>query len=329
MCSCFSGCAKYDNQEKIGTNYNNITNRCRFWLTTDSICYLNNSLFQRYILVNKNNKRIIGFSAGYGLGEIQRYGDKIYILDQVASKDERNSKFSLKRYDVKSKSTKKICSINNCDMFLVLNGSIYYSEYRWLNDDRILSLKRFSIDSEKHTTICGKIISFGVSENCLYYVIEENGVVTILTYDAENDQSVKRGEFSADALEGQSSDYITVSYMQTDIFFSWNDYENGKATVLKYSFDQNALTKTAFDGYIDGFVSYDANSFFILYSEKSDSSELFKLNNDTSEIAIIAKFKGSGSMFVGSDTGAYVLKCDDNVIRYYSVDGNSRVVYRF
>ena len=112
MCSCFSGCAKYDNQEKIRTNYNNITNRCRFWLTTDSICYLNNSLFQRYILVNKNNERTIGFSAGYGLGEVQRYGDKIYILDQVASKDERNSKFSLKRYDVKSKSTKKICSIN-------------------------------------------------------------------------------------------------------------------------------------------------------------------------------------------------------------------------
>jgi len=61
-------------------NYNNIANDCGFWLTTDSICYLDDSLVQKYFMVDENSKTAIGMNSGYGFGKIQKYEDKFSLL---------------------------------------------------------------------------------------------------------------------------------------------------------------------------------------------------------------------------------------------------------
>ena len=86
------------------------------------------------------------------------------------------------------------------------------------------------------------------------------------------------------------------------------------------------MSSREIEGYIDGFASYDANSYFLVSSEKSENSELYLLNNKTEEITKISDIRGKGRLFVGSDEGAYV--ANDKVV-YYSNEGNAQVVYHF
>lgn len=197
------------------------------------------------------------------------------------------------------------------------------------NDFRKLTLKRFSIDSKEYTTIEDNVISFGVIDNCLYYVAEEDNLIMVLKYDIENEESIRCGDFLAEEFDVKTINNMKVSYTQNNIFFSWIDYENETSTILKYSFGQNALNRTKMEGYIDGFVSYKANSYFIISSEKSDNSELYMLNNKTDEITKITEIQGEGSLFVGSDDGVYVLRNKDNNLVFYSNYGNTQVVYKF
>ena len=310
-------------------NYNNITNYCDFWMTTDSICYLEDSLVQTYFMVDKNSKTKIGTNNGYGFGKIQRYEEKIYMLNELDNIDEYNSKFELKCYDNNDKKLEVICSIKNCDNFLVLDESIYYLEYTWINDFRKLTLKRFSIDSKEYATIKDDVISFGVIDSCLYYVTEENNMMTVLKYDIKNEESISCGDFSTEGFDVKTINTLRASYTQNNIFFSWIDYENETSTILSYSFEQNALSNRKVEGYIEGFVSYNDNSYFIVSSEKSNNSELYKLNNKTDEITKITEIQGEGSLFVGSDEGVYVLRNKDNDLVFYSNEGNTQVVYEF
>lgn len=329
FCSCSTDLTTYKNQELIEMNYNNITNYCNFWLTTDSICYLEDSIVQKYFLVDKNSKTKIGVNNGYGFGMIQRYEDKIYMMNESSNIDECNSYFELKCYNIDSKKTQKICSVKNCDNFLVLGESIYYLEYNWINELRTLTLRKFSCKSNEYTTLKNNVVSFGVIDNCLYYVTKEKSNIDIWKYNVENEEQVKCGDFSIEEFDTKKVDVLKASYTANNIFFSWIDYENQTSTILGYSFEQNTLSNMSLKGYIDGFVSYNANSYFIISLETSDNSNLYKLNNETNEIARIAEIQGEGSLFVGSDEGAYVLRNKDNSLVFYSNKGNMQVVYHF
>lgn len=334
LCSCSTDSTTYKNQELIAMNYNNITNYCDFWLTTDSICYLEDSLIQKYFMVEKNSKTKIGVNNGYGFGKIQKYEEKIYMLDMVSFINERNSKYELKLYDIDSKTIKKVCSVMNCENFLVLDEVIYYLENSWVDDVPTLTLKKFSIDLEEHTTIRSSVVSFGVIEDSLCYVVKDNNRIVIFKYNAESGASVKCGEFLLDEdntkmFDGFFFNNLRVSYTRNTVFFSSIDYENETSTIFSYSFQQNALSNRKVEGYIEGFVSYNDNSYFIISSEKSNNSELYKLNNKTDEITKITEIQGEGSLFVGSDEGVYVLRNKDNNLVFYSNEGNTQVVYEF
>lgn len=334
LCSCSTDSTKYKNQEKIEMNYNNITNGIHFWLTTDSICYSQGVLTQKWFLTDKNSTARINKISS--CNHVQRYGKKIYLLDSVVFVNERNSKYELKAYDVDSQKTEKVCSIKNCESFLILDEVIYYLENTWVDDVPTLALKKISIDSGKHTTIESSVISFGVIENSLYYIVRDNNRIIVFQYTAKSGAPVKCGEFLLEESQMKmfDDDYfflngLKVSYTPNNLFFSWTDYDNETTTILKHSFEQNAFSTRTVKGYMNGFASYKANSYFIISSEKSDSSELYKLNNKTDEIAKIAEFQGEGSLFVGSDEGAYVLRYSDGDLAFYSNEGNTQVVYQF
>lgn len=310
-------------------NFNNITNYCNFWMTTNSICYLEDSLVQTYFMVEKNSKTKIGVNNGYGFGMIQKYEEKIYMLDESDNIDEHNSMFQLKCYDINDKKLEEICSLKNCDNFLVLDESIYYLEYTWINDFRKLALKRFSLDFKEHFTIEDDVVSFGVIDNCLYYITEKNNKMIVLKYDIENKGSIKCGEFSIEGFDVKEINTLRASYTPSNIFFSWINYENETSMIANYSFEQNVLSIKNVEGYIDGFVSYNFHSYFIVSSEKSKNSELYMLNNKTEEITKITEIHGEGSLFVGSDEGVYVLKNEDSKLMFYSNEGNTQVVYEF
>ena len=266
LCSCSTGSAIYEVQEKIRMNYNNISNYNDFWMTSDSLCYLDDSLVQKYFLVDKNSKTRIGTNSGHGSGKIQKYDNKIYILDESNVIDEYNSEFELKVYDVISKTTTKICSIKNCDNFLVLDEAVYYLEYNWVDGIRTMALKKSLIDFSGHNTIGTEVLSFGVIENNLFYVTEEKNMVVIFRYNDETKSSIKCGEFSLETINTKNfRDSVKVSYTSNYVLFSWVDYENKASMISKYSFKNNILNNINVEGYIDGFVAYDTYSYFICF----------------------------------------------------------------
>lgn len=315
-------------------NYNNITNRIHFWLTTDSICYSQGILSQKWFLTDKHStKKIENISS---CNHVQRYGKKIYLLDLVSFVNEHNSKYELKAYDIDSQKTEIVCYIKNCENFLLLDEVVYYLENTYVDDIPTLSLKKFSINSDEHTIIENSVVSFGVIENNLYYIVNNNNRIIIFKYDSKIGTSSKCGEFLLEESQNKmfDDDYfflnnLKVSYTANHLYFSWIDYENETSIIANYSFEQNVLSIKNVEGYIDGFVAYDVYSYFITSSEQSRNSVLYKFNNETNEIVQIADFFGEGSLFVGSDEGAYILEYNDNVLKFYANDGDSQVVYQF
>lgn len=332
VCSCSAEPATYKNQENVNMNYNNITNCTHFWLTTDSICYSKDILSLNWFLTDKYSTEKIDEIVS--CNHVQIYGEKIYLLDSVSFVDERNSKYELKAYDVDFKKTEKVCSLENCENFLLLDEVVYYSENTWTDDIPELTLKKFSINSNKHAVIGSGVVSFGVIDDSLCYVVKDNNRMVIFKYNAENGTSVNCGEFSSEEIQMPDDDYfflnnLKVSYTPDYLYFTWIDYENETSTILSYSFEQNTLKNRKIEGYIDGFASYDANSYFIVSSEKTGNSELYMLKNKTDEITEITEIQGEGSLFVGSDEGVYVLKHKDNNLVFYSNGGIARIVYEF
>ena len=318
--------------DDINMNYNNIRNRNGYWLTSDSVCYLSSSLFPTYYCVNKSSRINLGMSGGYGTGSVQRYRNKIYILNQTDFVDERNSVFELKLYDIDSAKTTFLFSINNCEKFLVLDEDIYYSEYNWTNHTRVSTLKRYCIDSNEHEILGEQVLSFGVIDNNVFYLAEENGQIVVSQYNDETKSSIVKGAFSLGAEEIYNlKEYGEVSYTSSYLLFTITDYETEISNVVKYSFESNSLTSIKLDGYSNVFVAYNTCSYFIVYNEDADISELYKLNNNTDEITRLQKISGQCGLFVGSDNGVYVYEHNDCILNYYSDKANSRptIVYRF
>ncbi len=331
LCSCSA--ERYTNTEAVELNYNNITNSNRFWLTTDTVLYMQDYLVQPYFMADKSSRKIIGYNNGYGSAGIQRYDDKIYMMHITADADGSNYEYELECYDIKTKKTQKLCNVMNCHSFLVLGESIYYLEELRVDGSRqVLALKRFSTASNEHTTISGNVASFGVIDDSLHYTTEENGMIDIFIYDAKKAESVKRSDCF---IEGFVSDslFTITSYTAQHIFFVWQKHEGEKTVSMlsKYSFNKNTVKSIELEGSINNFVSYDANSYFILEDEEKEKNELYMLDNATGNTTKIDEFKGymaQGELFVGSDKGVYVLRPDYNLV-YYSNDGKAQVVYRF
>lgn len=331
LCSCSTGSTSYKTQRGIEFNYNNISAYNDFWLTNESICFLEDSLFQNYFLVNENGKRRIASNQGYGFGIIQQYDKKIYMLDERNSIDERNSDYQLKCYDIESRKTTDMLTIRNCDNFLVLGENVVYLEYNWTASSRNLALKMFSVNSNRYDTIDNSVLSFGVIGNELFYVTEEENVISIFQYDMEKNSSVKCGEFFLEVADVEDfRECVIVSYTSNYVMLSWSDYQNNTSIIWKFTFEENDVYKTEFNGCITKFISYDKNSYFAMLDDSEESNtKIFKMTNDTSETLQIGQIAGDCSLFVGSDNGVYVLEYDKNILTYYAEQDISEIAYKF
>ena len=330
MSSCFISGSLYTAQDGIKTNYNNISSYNRFWLTNDSICYIYSSITQGYIMVTENEKITLKQNNGDLFRNIQKYGNKIYMLSESCTTDEDDTIFCLELYDINTKKIIDVCSIKNCDNFLVLEETIYYLEYKWEEEGKKLSLKKYSTDLKEHAMIESSVLSFGVIDNNIFYVVEKNNEIIIYEYDAQTELSIKRGSFGAEKIKYKDlSQNINVSYTADCLLFYMIDYENETSMISKYSFQNDTLTSESIAGYLDCFISCDEFSYFIVSYAQSDYSKIFKLDNITNNAVQIAQISGEGSLFVGSDDGVYVLEHESNILRYYSEKCDSQTVYKF
>ena len=283
-------------------------------------------------MIDHNKKTSLGFNGGYGVGDIQQYGNEVYMLNMVNNVDERNSTYEIKRYDVDSEKTTILCSINNCRKFFVLNKTIYYSEYTITDDDRILTLKTYSPELNKHETVKESIISFGVIENSVFYLSEENGRIVISQYNNNTKTSHAKGDFFLEQEDiDRFKDFPSVTYAPNYLFFDITNYETEESKTFKYSFASNDLVPLQFDEHtsISLPIPYNAYSYFKIYNENTNVTELYQMNNETNEILQLQTIKGVCSLFVGSDNGVYVYELDNCNINYFSNEPNSKPITVF
>lgn len=338
MCSCSKIKVPYDVQENINLNYNNISaSYNNVWLTNESICYLEDALVQYYCLVSGDKKTKICSNHGGGSGRIQRYGNKIYMMEEYSSILD-NSKYLLKSYDVASEKITNLFYVNNCDDYFVLGENVYCLQYYWTQDSRKLSLNKYLIGSKEHTKIHDSVISFGVIENNLVYITEENQEISIFKYDSENNTSTKCGQFFVEITDEYFTDYIFASYTSDYIFLTYTDSEEDNSTIFRYSFEESKVDTTILQGDVySNFISYSDYSYFALadfsFEETGDSdktkTEIYKMNNHTGEQIKLGQIQGECSIFVGSDDGVYVHEQKDRIISYFATGEEKKIVYRF
>lgn len=333
MCvCCLSSCTASKMEcappDGANINYNNIGFGGGYWLDNNSFCYLSSSLTRKYYIIDAISKTQIGSNGGYGDGKIQKYGDKIYMLHCIDNVDEYNSTYELNLYDIASSKLTMLTSINNCNTFLVLNETVYYSEYGWINDSKITTLKNFSSNSSQHKTIKENIISFGVKEGSIFYLTNENGKISIYKYDDQTNSSIKEGGFYLADKGLWYLDDVNVSYTSDYLLFKLPEYENETSSkIFKYSFGSNSLISIDFSGYIDNFIAYNDHSYFTTYNDTNNNSKLYKMDNFTNEIIQLQEINGMcASLFVCSDSGTYVYELNDCDLNYYSNEPNSNAI---
>lgn len=329
LCSCYDG-ARFIPQEGIGMNYNNISAYNDFWLTDESVCYLEDNLLQYYCLLDSNKKSIIASNEGFGFGKIQRYGDKIYMLDETASINEKNSLFELKCYDVNTRKIVRLCSMNNCDNYIILGDTVFYLEYKWTDGGRVKSLKKCKIDNNTHVLIEENVISFGVIGNTLFYLAEKSGCISLFKFDVDNECSscCKELELSIDAMD-EHKESVIVCYTTDHLLISLTDYTLQTSQIYVQSLVDDFCSELEVNGCIDQFVSYDKKTYYMISSDESKYSTLYMFDNQQNETFELAQILGQGSMFVGSDAGVYVLEYADNVLKYYSYKQSPQTVCKF
>ena len=237
MCvCCFSSCASSRLEclppDGANLNYNN-ADSVGFWLTSDSVCYTETPIFSsHYYLAQQDSNTKIGWGDG---AKIQRYGNQIYILNDADNIDEENTTRKLKLYNVDSKKTTTLTSMNNCYKFLVLDETVYYSDYSWVDGYKVWTLKKYSTVSGEHETIKEKIVSFGVIKNDIFYLSDENDKIIIYKYDSNTEASIEQGEIylsKEDIL--RLPDFGDVSY--TPNYLLLNISDEPASRIFKYSF---------------------------------------------------------------------------------------------
>jgi hypothetical protein len=331
LCSCSANSALYHTQEEIKFNYNNISAYNDFWLTNESVCYLDDSLIQNYYILSEKGKSKISSNSGYGFGVIQNYGSKIYMLDECKSIDEYNSMYLLKVYDVESGKLSDVATIKNCDNFLILNEYVFYLQYNWTDNSRRLSLRVFRPDSGEHFAINDAVLSFGVIGSDLFYASEEDNKVSVFRYDVKNDLSVSCGGFLLDTTDIETfKQHVIVSYVPNYIMFTCSNYQDVTSTIWKFSLEEKNVSKVEQNFCITNFISYDQCSYFTMFdAEEENVTQIYKMANDTNETVKIGEIEGECSLFVGSDEGVYVLQYNENVLRYLSNQCTSKTVCKF
>lgn len=220
----------YDSNGKI--NYNNIHYFVHdgFWVNEDTAYYAKNVLYSdTYYYANKLGKHRMFSDIDFDLingvdGSIyglQAYGNDIYLLHK--NEDMTTNSFYLSS---KKKKDYGLLFQTNEDVYewAVINNKIVYSAIGKENHD-IYSLWLYDIDTEKNTMIDEEIVGFGIVNNGIMYVKQEDGSKkSLYKYSFDNNEShllyLFNGSFTSNTEYNFTDKYLVL-------------VEKGKLNVLK------------------------------------------------------------------------------------------------
>ncbi len=328
LCISLAGCQNscwYNPQDNININYNNISSKniYRVWMSDDTMYYLDTVLFSNryYSLSGKRTERIPENYSGYA-DLIQVYDNVAYLADYPEGYDHY-----LHAYDLDTGTDTELITVTSLDAYFVLGQNLYYSAYGGDDQDVALSLHSYALADGTATEISHSILSFGVINNALAYVVQEDNAFSIFIYDPIEKESVPIGKFERDATYSESvSD--CVNFTSQYVVFVVEDYQSGVTKLVVYHLESGEVSEITIEDITYDITAYEEYVFVTTTDYSSDDSNDWEsfiyricLKDGTKEQ--IGQLYGGLNIYVTSDECVYVLPAnEDEYVYRYDLDGS-------
>ena len=324
LCISLAGCGKtvwYEPQDNININYNNCSSKniYRVWMSDDTMYSLDTVLFSNryYALSGKNVKEIPAIHNGYA-DLIQVYDNVAYLADYPVGYDHY-----LHAYDLDAGTDTELITVTNLDTYFVLGENLYYSSH----GSYALSLFSYALADGTTTEISHSILSFGVINHKLAYVVQEDNTFSIFTYDSTEKESVPIGKFERDATYSESvSD--CVNFTSQYVVFVVENYQSDVTKLVVYHLESGEISEITIEDITYDITAYEEYVFVTTTDYSSDDSNDWEsfiyricLKDGTKEQ--IGQLYGGLSIYVASDECVYVLPDnEDEYVYRYDLDGS-------
>ena len=325
LCISLAGCEKtvwYEPQDNININYNNCSSKniYRVWMSDDTLYYSDSTLFssQYYALSGKNVKKIPAIHKGYA--------DLIQVYDNVAHLAENPSGdyHNLHAYDLDTETDTDLITVTCLDTYFVLGQNLYYSSY--YGGDDCHPLFSYALVDGTTTEITHSILSFGVINNALAYVVQEDNAFSIFTYDPLKNESVPIGNFERAATYSESvSD--CVNFTSQYVIFEVENYQSVVTKLVIYHLESGEVSEITIEDSTCDITAYEEYVFVTTTDYSSDDSNDWEsfiyricLKDGTKEK--ISQVYGEINIYVASDECVYVTPyADEDYLYRYDLDG--------
>lgn len=294
-------------------------------MNNDSVLFSDGETLQSFCLADKDGKRAI--APNYGKeGKIQQYEDTVYMLETINNTDQKNSEYLLKSHNLKTQQTVEIMVLKNVCNFFVFKDNVFLKTYKAQDEGMVFYLKRLDLNSKKTEIICDNVMSFGVIEDKITYLVAENEKIKIGQYFAEKGTKTVLGAIPLKSGTYNSAfDMNYYAFTKDNIIIASNSADN-TALIHVYSNQTKLVQTLKRENSIISLAAGEGYSYFMEKSKDGSKSFVYKMNNNAAEALEIGEIEGvAEGVFVGSDEGAYVKTA--NAINFYAEDKKPQKVY--
>ena len=320
----FASCAnqKIDyynmSEQSISLNYNNISSMaCGWWVDSDCILDVQHNFFFDVYMTTEKGRTKIG-TTSHGIRP-QKYGDVAYWLEV-----EYPSSMRLIGYNTVTKESQRMVTVDGEDVhgYLILDEILYAITAPAVELEYDRTLQAVSMKTNESVVIAKNVISIGVVDGSLRYVMVSEMVYEIYQYDFETQTSVAVGSFRLDEEEFPSAPgLLDVNFTSKYLLFTTD-----MQTPMIYDIERNTVDRLEAMSELDSMIAFESCAFML--QQKESETTLFHFTIESRELKEIATFDTLDvGLFVTSDHDAYVT-CDESIVQYTS-EGKATVVVTY
>ena len=326
-----TGCQKnysYTSQENVNINYNNVSaDNSFFWLTEDTCYYASAPVyFNNYYAITSEGRQKITSASSQSFAKILSYNNVLYMLDW-----QDGSVYRLHSYDLQTQEHSVLDYLENVLTYFVVDHTLYYIRTDHTEETQSNSLWAYSLMDDVTVQVAPNILRAGVMGSVPAYILREQDLYQIYTYDPVCNQSTPIGEFRYEFSEDDFWN-LGANFTSDSLILSVT-YDDSRSTIVCYDCNRNQLTEHPVDGWVSSVIAYEDYAFMVVTDDDHDGDS----DNDKNTISRIcladgttekiAEELGMLATYVASDNCVYVYSYTEagNLYRY-DADGTKDLV---
>ena len=327
LCSCTVKDITYE-PRTVEMNYNNISAKGYFtyWMTSDAAYYYN-SFYGDMRRIEQDGMSTISEVTITDDTAFCIHDDTIYVLEEEEVTPDGVTDYFVRGYLTatgESVFSHHIQGARSVDRkFIVLNDRVFIIAE---TDKSSNTLMVMDLNTGKCETVAEKVMSMGVDEGRLIYVVDEVGFL-FTVHEYEKNSGIKTGEFEFVLYQYEYLEPF-VNYVDGKIIFIHSKLveEENEYSVVEYDRKTGKTEQTSLgeDVSVSEAIAYGSSLFISGYShtDEEERSMVYLFDLETKELSKLADFEDTAvSLFVGSEEGVFVRNNLYDGVLYCSVDG--------